>query len=218
VTEPVKVPPVREPPTPKSPYRARTLGRSDRSRINPPRAWDLLAVHGDDHSAAPYLRAGNGIIAAASMPAGILTICSWSPTPRIWHSSARHIASGGTRCLVRTSGSTPGQGHESAGHAFGRTNGGFGQRWAEPKPAIQAPPDKPANPVARLVDLVPSSSSLSTARSWGDATQSWEPAGCSPGQLTPMGGLVKAPSGSSWTPAVRYQPTDRPKDRCADLP
>jgi HNH endonuclease len=93
--------------------------------------------------------------------------------------------------------STPGQGHEFAGHAFGRTNGGFGRRWAEPKPAIQAPPDKPANPAARLVDLVPSSSALSTARSWDDATHSWEPAGCSPGQLTPMGGLVKAPSGSS---------------------
>jgi hypothetical protein len=125
------------------------------------------------------------------MPAGILTICSWSLTPKIWRSSARRIASTGTRCPVRTSGSTPGQGHEFAGHAFGRTNGGFGRRWAEPKPAIQAPPDKPANPAARLVDVVPSSSALSPARSWDDATQSWEPAGCSPGQLTPMGGLVR---------------------------
>jgi hypothetical protein len=53
------------------------------------------------------------------------------------------------------------------------------------------------NPVARVVDLVLSSSVLLTARSWDDATQSWEPAGCSPGQLTPMGGLVKAPSDSS---------------------
>jgi hypothetical protein len=57
--------------------------------------------------------------------------------------------------------------------------------------------DPSSSPAARLVDLVPSSSALSTARSWDDATHSWEPAGCSPGQLTPMGGLVRAPSGSS---------------------
>jgi hypothetical protein len=126
-------------------------------------------------SAAPFLRAGNCIIVAASMPAGTLTIYSWSLTPRIWRSSARRIASMGTRYRVTTSGSTPGQGHESAGHAFGRTNGGFARRWAEPKPAIQAPPDKPANPVARLVDLVPSSSAFSTAQSWNDTRRHGHP-------------------------------------------
>ena len=120
--------------------------------------------------------------------------------PRTWRSSARRIAGTGTRCQVTTSGSTPGREHESAGHAFGITNGGSGQRRAEHRRAIQAPPAKLANltnPVARVVDLVLSSSVLLTARSWDDATQSWEPAGCSPGQLTPMGGLVKAPSDSS---------------------
>jgi hypothetical protein len=87
--------------------------------------------------------------------------------------------------------------HEAAGHAFGRTNGGSGQRRAGHRRAIQAKMANLTNPVARAADLVVSSSALLTARSWDDATQSWEPAGCSPGQLTPMGGLVKAPSDSS---------------------
>jgi hypothetical protein len=114
--------------------------------------------------------------------------------PRTWRSSARCVASTGTRCRVTTSGPTPGREHESAGHAFGRTNGGSGQRRAEHSRAIQAPLAKLSNltnPVARAVDLVLSSSALLTVRSWDDATQSWEPAGCSPGPLTPMGGLER---------------------------
>ena len=76
--------------------------------------------------------------------------------PRTWRSSARCIASTGTRCRVTTSGPTPGREHESAGHAFGRTNGGSGQRRAEPSRAIQAPPAKLSNltnPVTRAVNL-----------------------------------------------------------------
>src|SRR5687767_3977502 len=109
--------------------------------------------------------------------------------PRTWRSSARRIASTGTRCRVTTSGPTPGREHESAGPAFGITNGGSGQRRAEHRRAIQAPPAKLANltnPVARAVDLVLSSSALLIARSWDDATQSWEPAGCSPGPADPL--------------------------------
>jgi hypothetical protein len=37
-------------------------------------------------------------ISVASMPAGILTICSWSLTPRIWRTAARRTASVDTRC------------------------------------------------------------------------------------------------------------------------
>jgi HNH endonuclease len=95
---------------------------------------------------------------------------------------------------VTTSGPTPGREHESAGHAFGITNGGSGQRRAEHRRAIQAPPAKLANltnPVARAVDLVLSSSALLIARSWDDATQSWEPAGCSPGPADPYGRIGK---------------------------
>jgi hypothetical protein len=40
--------------------------------------------------------------------AGIPTICSSLPTPRIWHTDARRTASAGTRCQVPTYGSTQG--------------------------------------------------------------------------------------------------------------
>ena len=201
-------------------------------RTDPPRARHLLAVHRDDHplrphrqgtgqlyttdwagssSAAPYRRTRSCTIAAASTPAGIPTICRWSPMPRTWHSSARRIASMGTRCQVTTSGSTPRRDHESAGHAFGRTNGGSGQRRAEPGRAIQASPARPAdliNPVARAGALILSSSASLTARSWDDATQSLVPAGCSPGQLTAMSGAAvsAAPNTSERFASARRRP------------
>jgi hypothetical protein len=204
--------PSSSPPTPSSvraggsPGRPPPTAASPRHRTATPTDW------AGSCSAAPFLRTRSCTIGVASMPAGIPTICRWSPMPRTWGSSARRIASTGTRCRVTTSGLTPGREHESAGHAFRRANGGFGQRRAEPRRAIQAQSsnrEKLTNLVARTVDLVLSSSALLTALSWDDATRSWEPAGCSPGQLTPMGGLVKTQSDSStaWAGssyAVRY--------------
>jgi hypothetical protein len=58
--------------------------------------------------AARYPTAWNFTIGVASMPAGIPTICSSLPTPRIWRTGARRTVSAVTRCQVPTYGSTQG--------------------------------------------------------------------------------------------------------------
>jgi hypothetical protein len=90
--------------------------------------WKLLR--------GPIPEGKDSTIVAASSHAGTQTTYRSSPMPRIWRSSAGHTASAGTRSRLRTSGSTPGRGRESAGHASGRTSGGSGPQRAAAKRAI----------------------------------------------------------------------------------
>jgi hypothetical protein len=110
------------------------------------------------------------------MPAGTPIICRSSRMQRTLRSSARRIASMGTRCRVRTYGLTLGREREHVGHACARRSGGFGARL----PAW----DALANLVVPLVALARTWSACSTTPSWDNLTRIWEPAGCLPQRMS----------------------------------
>jgi hypothetical protein len=104
--------PSSSPPTPSSvraggsPGRPPPTAASPRHRTATPTDW------AGSCSAAPFLRTilrtRSCTIGVASMPAGIPTICSSLPTPRIWRTGARRTASADTRCQAPTYASTQG--------------------------------------------------------------------------------------------------------------